>query len=143
MRRRECRESGPGGAKSAARQDAKAGRSVAVTAVIAGATPAAEKTGVTFPPCAFTNWLRACEGQSTLAVRWWQQLCPGWGVATAIHICGHDRQFPQNSAATINVAMRMLEGRRILTTCYHHFTESRHTFRIIELLYRFGEPRFW
>jgi hypothetical protein len=45
-----------------------------------------------------------------LAVRWWQQLCPGWGVATAIHICGHDRQFPQNSAATINVAMRMLEG---------------------------------
>jgi hypothetical protein len=39
--------------------------------------------------------------------------------------------------------MRMLEARRILTPCYHHFAEFRHTFRITELLYRFGEPRFW
>jgi len=82
---------------------------------MAGAKPDEAIVGVAFPPCAFTKWLSACEWQSILPTGWWQQPCPGWWLASAVNICGQDRQFPKNSAAMISAAMRMLEVRRILT----------------------------
>src|ERR1019366_4171031 len=48
----------------------------------------------------------------------WQQLRAGWCAATASSICGQERQFPQNSAATISAAINELETLRIVVLFY-------------------------
>jgi len=113
MRRRECKLSKSGGEGSAGLEAAAASRPGAA-ATIARTVPATAGTGATSLPWAFTKWLSCHEGQSMRVVRWWQQLCDGWWAAIAINICGHERQFPPNSAATISSAIRMLRNPRML-----------------------------